>query len=153
MERQYVAFETAGNHFCIDIMDVQEVAREQSVTHMPDFPSFVEGVINLRGTVTPIISIQKRIRHSVGSVKSSGRSIRKYMIVKIAGVTVGLVVDVLDKIVTASETDIHSVESMGHDSNLVKGLIRADETIYLVLDVNGLLCEEEAVALEKSLNI
>ncbi len=69
MEKQFVVFKVASSFYCIDIMEVQEVIRENQITTMPNFPSFVEGVINLRGTITPLISIDKKLADISNSVE------------------------------------------------------------------------------------
>lgn len=149
MERQYVAFETAGSRFCIDIMDVQEVAREQNITRMPNFPEFVEGVINLRGVVIPIVSIEKKIGGVAKDGEAVRSSIRKYMIVKASGVTIGLMVDILDRIVSSDDSAVQNAEGMGHDAGLVTGILNVDGSLYLVLNARGILGVEETAALEK----
>ncbi|MGL5254941.1 MAG: chemotaxis protein CheW [Brevinema sp.] len=151
MERQYVAFQVAGTRFCVDIMDVQEVAREQQITHMPDFPSFVEGVINLRGVVVPIVSIHKQIG-AIDISESGAVSIKKYMIVKANGLVLGLLVDILDRIITSDDSQIQDAEGMGYDTVLVRGLIREENQLFLVLNVNGILSNEQVAALQQAVS-
>ncbi len=61
MERQYVSFLVSGSKYCIDIMHVDEVAREEKFTRMPDVPEYVLGIMNLRGIVIPIISVKRKL--------------------------------------------------------------------------------------------
>ncbi len=61
MEKQFVSFWVGENRYCIDIMDVMEVVRENRITKMPDVPRYMEGIINLRGVVTPVISVRKKL--------------------------------------------------------------------------------------------
>ncbi|MGL5721755.1 MAG: chemotaxis protein CheW [Brevinema sp.] len=151
VERQYVAFEVAGTRFCVNIMDVQEVAREQQITHMPDFPDFVEGVINLRGVVVPIVSIHKKIG-VVLQGKTGASSIKKYMIVKANGLVIGLMVDVLDRIITSDDSQIQDSEGTGYDPTLISGLIREESQLFLVLNTNGILDSDQAAALQQAVH-
>lgn len=61
MEKQFVSFWVGSRTYCIDIMKVQEVVRENRITQMPDVPQYVEGIVNLRGVVTPVISVRKKL--------------------------------------------------------------------------------------------
>jgi purine-binding chemotaxis protein CheW len=61
MERQFVSFYITGIKYCLDIMDVEEVVRETKFTKMPDMPSFIEGIMNLRGIVVPVMSVKKKL--------------------------------------------------------------------------------------------
>lgn len=185
MEKQFVAFEAAGNRYCIEIMDVQEVCRENTITYMPNFPDFVEGVINLRGRITPIISIHKKIYSPKLTVKTqdsndffdlpqAGLSLEsksphvknadnryqevktssyKLIIVRIGSVLVGLLVDNLDKILTAHDSDIQNAEAMGHiNQAVISGILHVGEEIYVVLNTKGILDSEEEQALHAQLN-
>lgn len=185
MEKQFVAFEAAGNRYCIEIMDVQEVCRENTITYMPNFPDFVEGVINLRGRITPIISIHKKIYSQKWPVEKQDRddffdlpkvglslesesphvknadnkyqqvktSSYKLIIVKIGSVLVGLLVDNLDKILTANDSDIQNAEAMGHiNQAVISGILHVGEEIYVVLNTKGILDSEEEQALHAQLN-
>ena len=59
-ERQLVVFDLAGENYGVDINTVREIIRMQQVTHVPDAPEYVEGVMNLRGSVIPVIDLRKR---------------------------------------------------------------------------------------------
>jgi purine-binding chemotaxis protein CheW len=61
MERQFVSFYITGIKYCLDIMDVEEVVRESKFTKMPDMPNFIEGIMNLRGIVVPVMSVKKKL--------------------------------------------------------------------------------------------
>lgn len=189
MEKQFVAFKAAQTYYCIDIMEVQEVIRETQITYMPNFPSFVEGVINLRGTITPILSIDKRLdffsqqkvkqdqNHGVSDVsslslsapiynKQVGSNIKteeavpqknqnlKLIIIKINKVTLGLLVDTLDKILTVDDSLIQNAQGLSKSDHhlMVAGLIHLNNDIYTVLNPKFVLDGEEEQKLTESLN-
>lgn len=169
MEKQFIAFKVSGFYYCINIMDVQEVVREKSITYMPNFPSFVEGVINLRGLVVPVISIDKRLcsltkkradsfavfeafdsqvrektiqKKEKENSKSAGY---KLVIIKVGMVTIGLLVDVLDKILIADDFDVQGTEGMGRSLNhpMVLGVLHQNEDVFVVLNTASIFSSSE----------
>ncbi|MGA2141998.1 MAG: chemotaxis protein CheW, partial [Brevinematales bacterium] len=104
MEKQYVSFEIANSKYCVDVNDIKEVVREENITTLPNAPSFVEGLTNLRGVVVPVISIRKKLGIKQAEISSEieeqagHRQAKKLMIVNIDGVLVAFAVDSLDKV-------------------------------------------------------
>jgi purine-binding chemotaxis protein CheW len=147
MEKQYVSFDVIGNRYCIDIMDIKEVVRENEVTRLPDSPSFVEGIMNLRGIVIPVISLKKKLGLSAADEKagkSSGQN--KMIIISMEGVLIGLMVDTLDRVFSVDTDQIQSAEKFadtGIDRALIQGVVKMDEQLYLLLDIKKILDLEE----------
>ncbi len=168
MERQFVAFKIASSFYCIDIMEVQEVIRQDHITVMPNFPSFVEGVINLRGTITPLLSIDKRLLElskdesdfsktdfiQRDDIPSNKKTRLKLIIVNVGSFTIGLLADTLDKIITVDEHQIQNAEGLGRFAGhkMVAGILQIDEEIYTVLNPSHILDSGEAQQLSESLN-
>ncbi|MGL4561364.1 MAG: chemotaxis protein CheW [Brevinema sp.] len=164
MEKQFGAFEVAGVKYCINIMDIKKVVREQSLTKIPNFPSFVEGMINLNGKVIPVLSIDKKLEyHSVLQdqdvatkqedllendmldeqfVRSSANNTSfKLLIIQIEQTLVGLLVDKLDQIITVNDQDLQNVYEIGesHDVKMISGVLHINEEIYYTINVLGIL--------------
>lgn len=169
MEKQFVAFKVGTTFYCIDIMDVQEVIRESHITHMPNFPDFLEGVINLRGTITPLLSIDKRLAKSIAITNNSNiesqKTIQhlhainsgyplKLIIINVDSISLGLLVDTLDKILTVDDQQIQQTEGFGVANNhkMVAGILQVDGEIYTVLDPKFILENNETQQLAESLN-
>ena len=170
MEKQFVTFKIEKSFYCIDIMEVQEVIRKISVTPMPNFPSFVEGVMNLRGRIIPLLSIDKRLLEidntkfpldGLGNTNSNNcikdvnvQNNLKLIVVKIETIMVGLLVDALDKILTADENQIQSAEGIGKFSNhqMIGGILQVNNEIYTVLNPKFILEREETQLLTEKLN-
>ncbi len=168
MDKQFVSFRIGDIKYCIDIMDVQEVYREDKITHMPDVPTFVEGIINLRGIVTPIISIRKKLGldtelnnvnpdidphnqddllqdvQTAGESKMSKKAM-KLIIVSIEGVWVGFLVDALDRVFSVDEEVIQPAEGVANtvDRTMVDGVARLGEEVYIILNAKKMLDVEE----------
>ena len=162
MEKQYVSFAISGNKYCLDIMDVQEVVRENKFTKMPDMPEYVEGIMNLRGIVIPVISIRKKLgledKQAVNTSSDANNEIAalerdlkksltslKLIIVKIEGVLVGFLVDSLDRVFSIDETRIQSAEGVASqvDKNLMDGVAKIDQDVYIILNIKKLLDFDE----------
>ncbi|MGL4677168.1 MAG: chemotaxis protein CheW [Brevinema sp.] len=182
MEKQFVAFKIASSFYCIDIMEVQEVIRESQITSMPNFPSFVEGVINLRGTITPLLSIDKRLSSTLEdyhlelqdeedpffpkmaqsvqervSAQTEDKKTNyplKLIIVNVDSVTIGLLVDNLDKILTVEDHQIQSAEGLGKSTGhkMVAGILQVEGNIYTVLDPRYILENNETQQITELLN-
>ncbi|MDK2819168.1 MAG: purine-binding chemotaxis protein CheW [Spirochaetota bacterium] len=161
MEKQFVAFKVGESYYCIDIMEVQEVIREITITVMPNFPSFVEGVINLRGKIVPLLSIDKKLE-TIDTMRESD-CIKKHtnqagplksIIIKVETITIGLLVDALDKILVAEESQIQNAEGIGKFTNdrMICGILQINNEIYTVLDPKFILENEETEVLTKQLN-
>ena len=169
MEKQFVTFKIGKSFYCIDIMEVQEVIREISITSMPNFPTFVEGVMNLRGKIIPLLSIDKRLaeidntnssfdrlninNQSNLSIKSGKINHLKLIVVKIETITVGLLVDALDKILTADDNQVQNAEGIGKftDHLMIGGILQVGEDFYTVLTPKFILEKEETQILTQRL--
>jgi len=165
MERQFVGFKILNEKYCIDIMDVKEVVRENKITKLPDAPFFVQGIMNLRGIVVPVISVKKKLGLDIfdDSVKNtptdnSNNSINKntsdkMIIVTIESVLIGFVVDSLERVFSIDTSQIQAPEKVSEssniDRNLIEGVVKVDENIYLILDIKKLLAIEEKSYIKK----
>ncbi len=159
MEKQFVSFEIAHNKYCIDIMDVKEVVKENNITVLPDSPFFVEGIMNLRGIVIPVVSVKKKLGlkdkdepgNNTTGVK--GRS-NKLIIVMIEGVLIGFLVDSLDRVFSIDNTQIQASERLSDssiDKTLINGVVKLEEQLYLILDIKKLLDFEEKTFIKKEI--
>jgi purine-binding chemotaxis protein CheW len=155
MEKQYVSFEISGNMYCVDVIDIKEVVREENITVLPNAPYFVEGLTNLRGIVIPVISIRKKLgltgevnnaeKEESGETAASQKT-SKLIIVNIEGVLVAFSVDALDKVFTIDSGDIQSSEKVLDstiDKALIQGFVKVDENLYLILDIKKMLDFDE----------
>lgn len=157
MEKQYVSFDIVGSKYCIDIMDVKEVVRENNITPMPDAPFFVEGIMNLRNIVIPVISIKKKLNLSESSEKQADdgkHKNNKMIIVTIDGVLIGFLVDSLDRVFAIDSTQIQAPERIADsniDKNLILGVAKVDNQLYLILEIKKLLDIEEKSFIQKEI--
>ncbi|KXG74675.1 chemotaxis protein CheW [Thermotalea metallivorans] len=103
-ERQYIIFQLGSEECGIDIMHVREITKLKETTKIPNVPDFIDGVINLRGSIIPLINLKKRFNLEETEVKKNSRII----IVTIGEKQVGFIVDDASQVVTLKEEDIEN---------------------------------------------
>lgn len=143
---QLVSFKLQDEEFGVDILSVQEIIRMQPITAVPNAPVFVEGVINLRGRVIPIIDLRKRfgLKHK-GHDKAT-----RIVVVMIEQITVGLVVDEVSEVLRLSADTVEPPPPIvaGIESDYIKGVGKLEDRLLILLDINKILSKEEKKDLE-----
>jgi purine-binding chemotaxis protein CheW len=136
---EMVAFKTAGQDFCIDIMSVREIRGWVPATVLPHSPEYVLGVINLRGAVVPIIDLSVRL--GMGRIESNDRNV--IIIVNLGGQTFGLLVEAVSDILGVDTNAVQSVPDIAEAATaaFVKGIVIGDKASTRVLDVRNVLGE------------
>lgn len=157
MEKQFVGFEISNCKYCIDIMEVKEVVKKQTITALPDAPYFVEGLMNLRGIIIPVISLKKKLEVSAkeesdeDSTKKAEKG-DKLVIVNIEGVLVGFEVEKLDRVFSIDSNQIQATDRIlenSVDKSLIQGAIKIENSIYLILNTKKILDLEERSFIEQ----
>ena len=138
-------FTIAGEEFGIELDKIVEIIKPQKVTPIPKVPAFISGVINLRGTVIPVMDL--RVRFSV-KPSSSGHRI---LIAKMHGEKVGLIVDSVREIMNIEEEQIASPPTIfrGLKPEYLMGIGKLGDRLIIILNLNSLLTAEEMILLEE----
>ena len=142
-EIQLVSFFLGEEEFGADILMVQEIIRMQAITRVPNAPHFVEGVINLRGKVIPIVDLRKRLNVS-GTVDDT-RKIR-VIVVDVEGKITGFIVDSVSQVLRIPQSTIEAAPSIvnaGIDSEYITGVSKLDDKLLILLDFNKILSKRE----------
>lgn len=147
---QIISFAIGAERFGAEIRDVQEIIMISTIAEIPNSPDFVEGVINLRGNVVPVLNLQKRLR--VPGARPTGESApeRRILVIEIGGNETGCIVDSVPRIVSVSAAKISpppDIGVAGVQSQYVGGVIHLDEGILVLLDFRKILSIEEKIAL------
>lgn len=140
---QLVGFEIADEQFCVDILRVQEIIRAASVTAVPNSPEFVEGVINLRGNIIPVIDLRKRL-YLYNEDKSEIRS--WILILNINERVVGFIVDKVTKVLKIVEDSVEpppDIVIAGLESQYIQGVCDIGGTLFVILNFTRVLFNEE----------
>jgi purine-binding chemotaxis protein CheW len=146
MEQQVVVFQLAKESYGIDIANVQEIKAMSPITVVPRAPDFIEGVINLRGQITPVVSLQTRF----GMAKGANTKGTRIIVVNMESEWVGLVVDSVSEVVRlADETIEHPSDLIATvDSDFIRGIAKvSEERLIILLNLDRILRATREVAL------
>ena len=145
-EQQLVVFQLAAELYGVEISRVHEIIRLQSVTRVPRAPAFVEGVITLRGKVTPVVDLRRRFGLPMADHTRSSRIV----VLEIGDQVVGIIVDGVSEVlrVNTSTVEPPSPVVAGIDSEYLHGIAKVDERLVILLDLERVLAREERRALE-----
>ena len=142
-EKQYVIFYLADKKFGVNINQTKEILSNTKMTFVPDSPEFISGIINLRGAVVPIVDLKMRLNIN-GQQKEREE---KIIIVELAGLTAGMMVDDVKEIEPLSKENIVNLPDLARkiDSDYIEGVGRAgkDEDLLLLLDLKNVLTNHE----------
>ncbi|MDN5344591.1 MAG: purine-binding chemotaxis protein CheW [Clostridia bacterium] len=149
VEVQLVVFQLAGETYGVDINHVQEIIRMQSITQIPRTPAFIEGVINLRGRIIPVIDLHKRFDLPTAEITNNTR----IMVVELGRVTVGMIVDSVSEVLRLPATSIEPPPPMisGIDVAYLKGVGKWEERLIILLDLDRVLQESEQRQLQQEI--
>ncbi|KUO52798.1 MAG: chemotaxis protein CheW [Desulfitibacter sp. BRH_c19] len=145
-EEQLVVFNLSGETYGVDISTVREIIRMQIITEVPRTPDFVEGVINLRGKVIPVIDLHKRF--DLRLVEETSQS--RIMVVEVENITVGMIVDSVSEVLRIPKDNIDPPPPVisGVDSAYLRGVGKLENRLIILLDLNQVLHEKEKETLE-----
>ncbi len=137
---QLVTFTVGEEQFAVDILNVQEINRMMDLTQVPQSPPGVEGIINLRGRIIPVMSLRKRF----GLAKGETTETTRIVVVDIAGHTVGFIVDSVQEVLRIGSSIIEATPpiSSGIDASYVSGVARLENSLLILLDLHNLLPAE-----------
>lgn len=142
---QLVSFHLDGQEFGLDILKVQEIIRMIELTRVPHAPDFVEGVINLRGKVIPVIGLRKRF----GLPSRDQDKQTRIVVAEVDGNIVGFVVDSVSEVLRIPVDTVEPPPRLTKvDRELVSGIGKLDTRLLLMLDVDRLLSSMEKVTVD-----
>ncbi len=138
---QLVSFNIGTEEFGIDILKVQEINRMVDITRVPRAPEFVEGIINLRGKVIPIIDVRKRFNMQLAEHDKNTRIV----VVDIDGQIMGMVVDSVSEVLRIPASTIEPPPEVvsSIDSEYIRGVAKLDDRLLIHLDLSKILSGEE----------
>lgn len=144
---QLVSFELDGEEYGIDVLAVREIIRMPSITKMPNTPDYVDGIINLRGTVVPIISLRKRF--SLLDRDHDRQS--RILVMEVGENLTGFIVDAVAEVIRISSAEVQPPPSITQGSaaqECLTGVLNHSERLLVVLDLNRMFNDEEKAAFE-----
>lgn len=140
-ELQFVIFKLGKEEYGVNIMQVQEIGPYEEPVKVPNTPSFVEGVMNLRGSVIPVISLKKRFNIPGQEIDENTRTI----VINFGERQIAFIVDDASEVLTLDEADIQEPPEIiaGVDRRYITGIGKQEDRLLIILDLSFLLSEQE----------
>ncbi|HEY9097254.1 MAG TPA: chemotaxis protein CheW [Thiobacillus sp.] len=144
---EFLAFTLGKEEYGLDILRVQEIRGYEPVTRIANAPAFIKGVVNLRGTIIPVVDM--RIKFNLG--EPSYDQFTVVIILNIAGRVVGMVVDSVSDVTTLSPEQVKPAPEIGaaFDTEYLIGLGTIGERMLILVDIDKLMSSAEMGLIEK----
>ena len=145
---QLVSFTLGDEEFGVDILKVQEINRVIEITKIPKSPEFVDGVVNLRGKVIPVISLRKRF----GLPEKEDDKSTRIVVVEIGGKIVGFMVDSVSEVLRIPASTIEPPPPLvaGIDAEYIEGVGKLEDRLLILLDLDKILSSSEFNQLKRA---
>lgn len=144
---QLVSFKIGDEEFGVNILQVQEINKMMQITKVPNAPNFVEGVINLRGRIIPVVDLRKRLNLNVTNHNNDTRII----VVELESRTIGFVVDEVSEVLRISKdiTEPPPQIVAGINSDFITAVGKLEDRLLILLDLEKVFSTEETILMEE----
>jgi purine-binding chemotaxis protein CheW len=140
---QLVSFMLADEEYGVEVLKVREIIRMPTITKMPNVPSHVEGIINLRGKVIPIISMRRRFN----LMESENNTQTRIIIMDVVGTLTGFIVDAVSEVIRIHSSEIQPPPSMmlsgGASQEFITGVYNHAERLLIIMDIDRMFSDDE----------
>lgn len=145
-EIQLAVFRLGSEEFGVDITQVREIIKVPAITRIPNSPPFIEGVINLRGQITTVMDLRKRL-----GIATSKANENRIIIVEVGKNTIGMIVDSVTEVLRLPSNDIEETPTAasGVDAEYIRGVGKLKDRLLILLDLNKVLSRQELMQVEK----
>lgn len=143
---QLVIFNLGNEEYAVDIMQVKEIVNYIEPVKVPNTPEFIEGIINLRSEIIPIINLKKRFNIADNDLREQNR----IMVMNIESKKAGFIVDDASEVISIDEESIEPAPDIvvDIDRKYITGIGKAQDRILIILELDKLFSEKEYEALE-----
>ncbi len=130
-----------GEEYGVPIRQVREIVRVGGITTVPNSPSYMEGVVNLRGRILPVLSLRKRLKLSAGDPGKTSRII----VTEVGSKVIGLLVDAVSHVIKVKAASVEEApgEVLEVDTDYITGVAKLRERLIILLDLEKLLRREK----------
>ncbi|NJP36331.1 chemotaxis protein CheW [Alkalicoccus luteus] len=141
-----IVFQLQDEEYGAEVDKVRSIERMQHITRVPGTPDFVEGVMNLRGVVTPIIDLRRRFRMNKRETTDTTRII----IVQVGEMEVGLIVDSANDVIDIQQSNIEAAPDSAAeaDDSCIRGVVKLENRLLILLHLEKVLDADELIAVE-----
>ncbi|MCA9472432.1 MAG: chemotaxis protein CheW [Nitrospirales bacterium] len=142
--QQYLTFDLAEEHYGVDILKVQEIKGYTAVTKIPNTPEYLKGVLNLRGTIVPIVDL--RLKFGMGMTQPTAFTV--IVVVNVCKRVMGFLVDAVSDVLEFANKDIQPPPELGStvDITFVSGIGSCNDRLVTLLDIDRVLIDTEVAA-------
>ena len=145
-KRQLVVFRVGREEFAVDIMLTNEVVLMREITPVPETEGYVEGVMNLRGNLVPVLDFRKRLR----ALDTTAAAEHRIIIARVDGRTAGLIVDGASDVIRISDEMIEPVPDLVWEiAGYIEGVVKVNDRFITVIDLRKALSEEIVAQLDE----
>ena len=147
---QLVTFQLGAELYGVDIMQVKSIEETKDVRPIPNSPTYVEGIFNLRGEIIPVINLHKRFHLKRAALNEEDELLRGFLIIRLNGMHIAIIIDKVSRVLTVSHEDIQPPPQMlsGIGAEYIEGVVHREEGYLIILDINRLFNMRELAALE-----
>jgi purine-binding chemotaxis protein CheW len=149
---QMISFSVGTELFGVRILVVQEIIMIPEITKIPNSPDFVEGVINLRGNIIPVLDLRKRLRLRNVAHADERKAGTRIIVVETAGNITGFIVDAVSKVISVPVAKMFPPPEIlvaGVQSHYIAGVVHLPEGILIILDFRKILSMDEKQGLDR----
>ena len=145
MAGKYLIFELAGEEFGIGVLQVKEIVKLQEITRVPQAPPYLEGVINLRGRIVPVVNLRKKFNRPEQAHTERTCIVVVQVQTEAGDQAIGVVVDGVVEVFLAGADDIEDPPDFGRDpvTSYVKGMAKSKGRVRILLDIDLVLARQE----------
>ena len=138
---EFLTFALGGEEYGIEILKVQEIRGYEAVTQIANAPTFIKGVLNLRGVIVPIVDL--RLKFNLGSAEYNSFTV--VIILNVARRVVGIVVDTVSDVITLAQDQIRPAPafSAALNTGYIMGLGTVDQRLLILMDIEKLMTSED----------
>ena len=142
---QLVTFQLGAEKYGIDIMDVKEIFSYQDVRPIPNAPSYVEGIFNLRGTIIPIINLHRRFNIRKVEMSEEEELLSGFVIINTGDMLLGIIIDKVLRVVSILSNQIQPPPQMisGIGAEYISGVSNQEDGYLIILNIRRLFDSEE----------
>jgi purine-binding chemotaxis protein CheW len=139
---QYLTFRLADEQYGVEILKVQEIKGYSAITPVPNTPDYIRGVMNLRGSIIPIVDLRTKL----GMAVAECNQFTVVIVIRVGAKTVGLVVDAVSDVLDIARDDIQESPDFGAsvDARFIAGMARTGDHLVVLLDIDEVLGEPAA---------
>jgi purine-binding chemotaxis protein CheW len=142
---QLVTFQLGEELYGINIMDVKEIVRVQAIRAIPNAPTYVEGIFNLRSEIIPIINLHKRFHLKKLISSEEDELLSGFVILDIDGMKLGIIIDRISRVITIQKEEVQPPPQMltGIGAEYIRGVVRQEDGYLIILNIRDLFNPKE----------